>query len=161
MPPEKQDYLLRLLEELGRFISEIGRYREQGSHDAALVGVIQAQERLFSRPAEQFLGRPFEEQIRLLTLGEIPAMAREKCLAYAVLVAEAGRTYLARGQTAIAAGAYQLALQIILHISERFPASDVVCARAEIEVLFDLPPDEVLADRISGLLRQLKAPGYH
>jgi hypothetical protein len=70
MSPQKQDYLLRLLEELGQFVAEITRLRNGGSHDAALLTVLQAQERLFARPAQEFIARPVEEQVALLVIAE-------------------------------------------------------------------------------------------
>jgi hypothetical protein len=123
MPSSKQDYLMRLIEELGQLISEVVKLRNRGSYDPALHTLLQAQERLFARPAQEFMPRSIEEQLHLLVVGETEANAREKCLMYAALLTEAGHTYVARGQTAVASGAYQLALHFLRSTALRYPAS--------------------------------------
>ena len=156
--PQKQDYLLRLLEELGRFLQEIRHLRVAGHGDAALLTVLQAQERLFARPAREFLSRPLDEQLHLLVVGEQPADARAKCLAYAELLTEAARVYAAREQTALAVGAAQLALTILLDVRERQPDADPEPLRLlALPLLSLLPEDELAAEARVRL--GLSAPG--
>jgi len=59
---------------------------------------------------QDFITRSVEDQVTLLVIGDTPANGQEKCLAYARLLAEAGITYQAKGQTALALGAYRFAL---------------------------------------------------
>jgi hypothetical protein len=154
--PERQDFIQRLLEELGQFLAEVMKYRRAGSHDAALLTLLHAQERLFVRPVQEFMTRPVEEQVHLLVLGESDSNARDKCLAYATLLTEVGHTYQAKGQAAVAQGAYQVALHVVLLTTLRFPPGDQAELRARIAALLDqLPPDDLNAD-VKGLLRQVE-----
>jgi hypothetical protein len=152
MPSQKQDYLLRLIEELAQLLATIVKLRNQGSHDAALLTLLQAQERLFARPAQEFITLPVEEQLPLLTVGETAVHAREKCLMYAALLTEAGHTYTAREQTALASGAYQLALQISLLTALRYPSPQAEADRRSIAALLDRLPGDQLAMEVKGLL---------
>ena len=139
--PQSQDYLLRMIEELGRFAAEVTRLRRTGQHDAALFAILQSQERLFARPSAQFIGRPLEEQIRLLVIGETDANAAEKCLWYARLVLEAGLVYRDRNQAPLALGACRLALQIVDLVRGQFPKADLSDAGARIAELLAAIPD--------------------
>jgi hypothetical protein len=158
MSPQKQDYLLRLLEELGQFVAEITRLRNGGSHDAALLTVLQAQERLFARPAQEFIARPVEEQVALLVIAETAANAREKCLAYARLLTEAGITYQAKDQPALALGAYRYALTMLLLAQERLPGLDASALKERLGSLIDPLPEDDLKNEVQGLLNQLAHP---
>ena len=160
MPSQKQDYLLRLIQELGRLMTEVVRLRSQGSHDAALHTLLQAQERLFARPAQEFMARSAEEQLRLLVIGENTPNAREKCLMYAALLTEAGHTYTAREQTALAFGAYQFALHILLLTALRHPAPEAAEDRARIAALLDLLADDQLAAEVKSLLEEFQTAGH-
>jgi hypothetical protein len=142
--PQRQDYILRLLEELKHFLAEVARFRQAGSHDAALLTLLQAQERLFARPAEQFMALPVEEQVHLLVVDESAANARDKCLAYATLLVEAGKVYQARAQSALAHGAYQLAMQVTLLALRQSSPPD---GRARVAALLNqVPPDELIPE---------------
>jgi hypothetical protein len=158
MPPQKQDYMLRLIEELASYLAEIRRLRDGGSGDAALLTVLQAQQRLFARPAQEFMARSLEEQVHLLVIGETDADAREKCLAYATLLTEAGHTYQARKQTAVASGAYQLALRVLLLTARQFPGPDRANMQARVAALLDRVAVEDLDAEVKGLLNQFAGP---
>jgi hypothetical protein len=158
MPPQKQDYMLRLIEELARYLAEIRKLRDGGSCDAALLTVLQAQQRLFARPAQEFMTRSLEEQVHLLVIGETEANAREKCLAYATLLSEAGHTYQAGGQTDVAAGAYQLALHVLLLTARQFPGPDGSEIAARVATLLDHLAVEDLAAEVTALLNQFARP---
>jgi hypothetical protein len=155
--PERQDFIQRLLEELGQFLAEVAKFRQAGRHDAALLTLLQAQERLFVRPVQDFITRPVEEQVHLLVLGETAATARAKCLAYATLLTEAGHTYQARGQPALAQGAYQLALHVTLLAALSFPSADSAEPRARIAALRERLPVGELTEELKQLLDQLAA----
>ncbi len=159
MSPQRQDYLLRMIEELGRFVAEIRALRGGGHYDAALLTGLQAQERLFARPAQEFMTRSAEDQVHLLAVGETDANAREKCLAFATLLTEAGHTYAAREQNAIASGAYQLALHVLLLTALRLPAPEAAEDDARIAALLDRLPAEDLAAQVRGLLEQFRGAG--
>lgn len=148
--------MLRLLEELGQFLAEILKFRQGGSHDAALFTVLRAQERLFARPAQDFIPRPLEEQVHLLVVGESDTNARDKCLAYATFLTEAGHTYQAKGQPPLALGAYQLALHVTLLAGVKFPPADSSALRARIAALLDQLPADDLNAEVKGLLHQFE-----
>ncbi len=152
--PQRQDYLLRLIEELGRFVAEATKFRNAGHHDAALLEILRGQERLFARPAQEFTARPLEEQVRLLTVGEPAANAIEKCAAYAGLIVEAGLIYQAAGQPALALGACRFAFQIIELARLRHPAGDFAPARARIAALLAALPDGDMKAQIAAELDQ-------
>jgi len=154
MPSQKEDYLLRLIEELGRLIATIVRLRDQGSHDAALHALLQAQERLFARPAQEFMSLPIEGQLRLLVLGESAANAREKCLVYSTLLTEAGHTYAARKQAGMASGAYLLALHVLLLTVLRNPSPDAAGDRARVAALLSRLPGDQLGAGVKELLER-------
>jgi hypothetical protein len=159
MPSQKQDYLLRLIEELGQLVAQIVSLRERGSGDSALHTVLQAQERLFARRAQDFMNLSVEEQLHLLVVGETAANARTKCLMYATLLTEAGHTYRAREQTALASGAYQLALHILLLTALHDPAMEAAEDRTRIAALLDLLPGDQLAAEVTGLLERFQSTG--
>jgi hypothetical protein len=140
----QRDYILRLIEQLREFLAEITRLRETGHSEQALTAIIRAQERLFVRPAGEFLSLPPDRQFRLLTRAETPADARVKCLAQADLLVETARVYLAKDQPAIASGAWQFALRILELAATLAPdaaagdaeiTSRITVARAEIQRL--------------------------
>jgi hypothetical protein len=140
----QRDYILRLIEQLREFLAEITRLRETGNSEQALTAIIRAQERLFLRPAGEFLPLPPDEQFRLLTRAESPSDARAKCLAQADLLVETARVYLAKDQPAIASGAWQFALRLLELAATLAPAasgedtgitSRLTVARAEIQRL--------------------------
>ena len=156
MPPQRQDYLLRLLEEQARFLSEIVEFRQAGSYDAALFTVLRAQERLFARPAHDFISRSLDEQVHLLVIGESDTNARDKCLALATLLTEAGHTYQAKEQPPLALGAYQLALQVTLLAAVKFPPADSTTLRTRIAALLARVPAGDLNAEIKELLRRFE-----
>jgi len=152
--PQRQDYLLRLIEELGRFVAEATKFRNAGHHDAALLEILRAQERLFARPAQEFTARPLEEQVRLLIVGEPGANAVEKCAAYAGLIVEAGLIYQSAGQPALALGACRFALQIIGLARQTRPAGDFAPARARIAALLAALPDSEMKTQVAAELNR-------
>jgi hypothetical protein len=150
--PQRQDYVERMLEELRHSLGEVAKYRAAGSPDAALLTLLQAQERLFVRPVPEFMTRPVAEQVRLLALGEPAGNACAKCLAYASLLAEAARTYEVKGQPALARGADQLALHVLLLAARQFPPADASELRQRIADQRRRVPDGELGPEVRALL---------
>ena len=152
--PERQDFLQRLLDELRLALVQVGQFRAAGSHDAALATLLHGQERLFVRPAPEFMLLPVDEQVRLLVIGETDDAAREKCSLFANFLTEMARTYEAKGQAATARGAYQLALHVLLVTAGRFPRTG---ADAELEAQIAALRRQVPADQINPALQPLLA----
>jgi len=117
MPGEKQDYLLRLIEQLRQFVAQALALRQAGKLDEALIALVHAQEKLFVRPAVEFRHLPLTEQLPMLKFGESAETGREKCVAYAAILEQAGLVYQGKNQDAIAASAYQLALHVLLLVA--------------------------------------------
>jgi hypothetical protein len=114
---QREDYLLRLIEELREFVARAVALRNTDQLGEALLTVVSAQERLFARPAADFTSRAIDEQLRLLTIDESAETARGKCLAYASILREAGNVYRALGRDDLAASAWQLALYVTLTVA--------------------------------------------
>jgi len=123
MAPQRQDYLLRLIEELGRFVREALRSGEPQRAEAALPALVQAQERLFARPAAEWVGLAPEAQVDLLAFGESPATAREKCLTYAAVLDYAAELYDPAGRPALALASRAWATAIRGIAAARWPES--------------------------------------
>jgi hypothetical protein len=121
MASQQRDYILRLIDQLRQFLAQIVHLRQSGHHDEALAAVIRAQERLLNLPAARFLSAGPEEQFTLLTRGETPENAREKCLAQADLLAEAARIYTQKEQPALACGAWRFVHDLLELTAAKFP----------------------------------------
>lgn len=117
----KQDYLLRLIEQLRQFVREMMRLREAREYDAALFTIIPAQEKLFGLPAQEVAQLPLDEQFRHLVQNESPTNAWDKCCAYAELLEELGQIYAAKDDPTSATGAYRFALHILLLAAAEHP----------------------------------------
>jgi len=102
MSPQRQDYLLRLIEELGRFVREALRGAGPQRAEAALPAIVAAQERLFARPVAEWVNLTPEAQVELLAFGESPQTTREKCLTHAAILDYAAELYEAAGRPALA-----------------------------------------------------------
>jgi hypothetical protein len=124
MASQQRDYILRLIEQLRQFLSQIVNLREHAHYDEALTAIVRAQERLFGLPSERFLSARPEESFNLLTRGETPANAREKCLASADLLAEVARVYASKEQPALAAGAWRYVHELLELTSAKFPDTE-------------------------------------
>jgi hypothetical protein len=118
MPGERQDYLLRLIEQLRQFVAQALALRQAGKLDEALMALAHAQEKLFVRPAAEFRHLPIVDQLRLLTLGESPAAGRDNCVAYATILEQAGLVFQGKDQETLAMSAFQLALHVLLLVAE-------------------------------------------
>ncbi|MBI2498049.1 MAG: hypothetical protein HYV75_09140 [Opitutae bacterium] len=114
MAGQRQDYILSEIERLRLFVARLTGSRDGAGLEEALRLAFSLQEKLFPRPAAEFLQLAVDDQIAALRAGESPAGGREKCLTYARLLAETATLYGLRGREDLAAGARQLALQITL-----------------------------------------------
>jgi hypothetical protein len=112
----RDDYILRYLALVRQAITQAVKLRQAGQPDHALRVLLQAQENLFARPIAAFAGFTVDEQLAFLAAGESAANAREKRLAYAALLREAGFVYLERERHELAESAFQLALHVMLTV---------------------------------------------
>jgi len=136
---------MRILEMMGQMLARITKLRASGLYGEALAMVIDAQEKLFGRPASEFASVAVADQLRLLRLDESRAVAQGKCLAYASTLKEAGLVYQAQGNESMAASAFELALYVTLTIAVE-PDASIDELRPQIaQLLGALPPDQIHA----------------
>ena len=117
----QRDYILRLVEQLREFLSQITRLRQVNRPDDALVAIVQAQEQLFACPAAQFTSLLPDAQFHMLVLGEKPEQARAKILLQSDLLAETARIYDDKDQLALSQGARYFALELLQLAAAQYP----------------------------------------
>lgn len=137
----RQDYLLRLIEELTQFLARAVFQRQAGREREALSAIVESCERLFGLEAAQLFQFTPDQHFVMLTDGEAPDNARAKVLIYAALTAEAGQNYAALGKTELARASLLSALRLTLRARESLPTAE---------------PPPSYAPSISDLLRQLQ-----
>jgi hypothetical protein len=98
---------------------------------------------LFVRPAAEFRHLPIVDQLRLLKLGESAGMGREKCVAYATILEQAGLVFQGKNQDALAYSAFQLALHVLLLVASE-PGAVTPELRSGIAKLRERVPTEEL-----------------
>jgi len=141
MITSRRDYLLRIIDEVGRLLTRLVFQRRNGREKEALQSVVEACERLFGRAANEVFQFTPEQHFLMLTQGEATEDARAKILLYAALNAEAGHAYRGLGNEAMARNSFLNALRFTLRVEKEFPSSDA-------------PPD--YAPKIPELLEALK-----
>ncbi|MFI5356285.1 MAG: hypothetical protein ACHQ4G_03010 [Opitutales bacterium] len=154
--PQRQDYILRLIDELREFVSAMLRSGDPGKGAEALHAVLHAQQQLFQRPPAEFLSADLGQQIDLLAQGESPAGAVENVATYAALLEQAARVYDGLNRPALALGSRQLALAALAAAAARWPAQRADVA-AQLGALRAAIPDEALNPPVRELLRDFDA----
>lgn len=124
MPAQRQDYILGQIQLLREFVARLLRRREAAGLQEAIQLALHLQEKLFMRPAAEFLQLEVKEQIAALKLGESPEAGRDKCLAYATLLKETAALYDLCDRPDLATGARQLALHVTLGVAVDLPPGD-------------------------------------
>lgn len=157
MEEQREDYLLRLIAELRRFVASVIATKDPAKLEEALVSVVQAQERLFGRPAEEFRFPDVNAQLALLSEGETQENARAKCLAYATIMEQAGLIYEARGSRELAESAFQLALYVRLIVADQSQSAEDL--QASIAWLVERVPAEQLHAPVLDLLERVNGWG--
>jgi hypothetical protein len=150
----RDDYILRFLNLLREALAEALKLRQAGKYEHALIVLIQAQEKLFVRPAAEFIGLSLEDQVALLRRGESKSDARTKLLSYATLLREAGLVYQERDRPELAASAFQLALQVTLHVALEDESPDEAVQDSLQELLARVPADQ-LQPPVAEMLKKL------
>lgn len=152
MAGQRQDYILRQIELLRKFVSQLAGSGDKGGLEQALQLALHLQEKLFPMPAALFLQQTVDDQVASLMAGESKAAGHAKCLTYAELLQQTARLYQFRDRDDLAAGARQLALQVALLVGLDDPADPAAVALlvtgllAEVEPLDLLPPVRELLD---------------
>src|SRR5436305_6765567 len=97
MLTSRRDYLLRIIDEVGRMLARVVFKRRNGREQEALQAVVQACERLFNLEASELFQFTPDQHFVMLTRDVNPADAQAQVLLYAALNAEAAHAYLALG----------------------------------------------------------------
>src|SRR4051812_19425357 len=114
MLTSRRDYLLRIIDEVGRMLARVIFKRRNGREQEALQAVVEACKRLFNLEASQLFQFTPEQHFLMLTRDVNPPDANAQVLLYAALNAEAGRAYLALGNAAMARHSLLNALRFTL-----------------------------------------------
>ncbi len=155
MITSRRDYMLRILEEVGRLLARLALQRERGdSDDAALETVVVGLQRLFTLDPDQIFLLTPEQHYDLLTDDDSAEFARDKVLLYAALNFEAGHIYTRLGNRAMARATFLNALRFTLRARRVFSAEgwppyapDVAALLA---ALADEPLDPITAQLLAG-----------
>ncbi len=118
MITSRRDYLLRIIDEVGRMLARVVFKRSSGAYEEALEIVVQGMERLFSLERHQLFQLTPDQQRLRLALDEPPDVARDKLLVYASLSLEAGIVYAQLANNRMAQASYWNALSFALAADE-------------------------------------------
>lgn len=121
MLTSRRDYILRIIDEVGLLLRQTLQRRSSGHPAEALQSVVAACERLFQLEATQLFQFTPDEHIAMLSDGEAPDIARDKIFLYAALSEEAGRSYRALGNVALAQQSFLNALRLALRAQAMCP----------------------------------------
>ena len=149
MPSQRQDYILREIELIGRVAARLRRKRtgldekDEADLNEALLLAMHVLEKTFGMPATDFLRLSADEQIACLRKGTDQAGGNERCLTYASLLREMAELYTQRRREDLALGARQLGLYVALAVGLDQP-TDATAARALVRELVTLLGDAEL-----------------
>lgn len=154
MLTSRRDYILRIIDEVGRLLARIIFKRRNGEDEAALETVVQACERLFALEADQLFQFTPEQHYAMLIEGEPPEIARDKVLLYAALNAEAGQIYQKLGRSAMARASFLNALRFSLRARTELSAENLPAFAPNIAVLRENLADAPLDEATTTLLER-------
>lgn len=154
MITSRRDYIMRLLEEIGRLLARVSAKRRNGDSDeAALETVVFGLQRLFNLDADQiFLLKP-EQHFDLLADEEEPGFARDKILLYAALSAEAGHVYARQGKPTLARATWINALRFTLKARAKYSAEGLPDYAPNVPDILAVLGDAPLDAETAALLR--------
>lgn len=141
----RQDYILRQIDLLRQFVARLAGKNDGATLEQALQLALNLQEKLFAMPAVDFLRQTVDQQVAALMAHESKAAGQAKCLTYAELLHHTAKLYKIRGRDDLAAGANQLALQVVLHVALDEPAEPEVTRALVTELLSGVDPADLHA----------------
>jgi len=136
----REDYLLRLIQQLADFVAAVAGLNRKGEHDKALVAAEQAWGKLLDAP---------RELIDAVDTPTLAGMLREpaKLRAAAQLFYEEGRALAGKGDPLHAAIRYRRAMELILEARAIDPSASSVEDDGAILELSRLVPSHTLDPR--------------
>ena len=154
MITSRRDYMVRILEEVGRLLARVTFRRQRGdSDDSALETVVFGLQRLFGLEADQIFLLTPEQHYEMLAADETPEFARDKILLYAALNVEAGHAYTRQGNRKMARATFTYALRFTLQARRDFSLEGLPPYTPDVDALLrslaDEPLDPVTAKLVS------------
>ena len=157
--PARRDYILSIIEQVGRMLAQVIFRRKAGQHQEALQAVVQGCERLFGLEASQLFQFTPEQHFLMLADGEQPEVARDKVLLYAAMCAEAGQIYAAQGNQPLARGSFLNALRLTLRARSEFSSERLPVYTPDVAELLAALTDVPLDADTAELLRDVEQTG--
>ena len=160
MLTSRRDYILRVIDEVGRLLARITFKRKAGADQEALETVIVGFQRLFHLDSDQiFLLTPEKHYEMIVTDPDAtPEDMRDKLLLYAALSAEAGAIYAKAGNRPLARTTRLNALRFSLRARAQFPLDGMPRFAPDVSALLAALADEPLDEATSKLLATTTAP---
>lgn len=155
MITSRRDYLLRIIDEVGRLLARVTFQRRNARQQDALQSVVEGCERLFNLEASQLFQFTPDQHFLMLTQGENPEDARDKVLLYAALNQEAGHVYRSLDNAAMARNSFLNALRFTLRARKEYPQEGLPVFAPEIPALLTELKDAPLDSDTQELLRAL------
>src|SRR5436190_15857156 len=121
MLTSRRDYILRIIDEVGRILTRVVFKRRNNADQEALETVVSGFQRLFNFDDDRVFQFTPDQHYEMLTRDETPEDAREKILLYAALSAEAGAIYTKLGNRALARATSLNALRFTLRALDQYP----------------------------------------
>jgi hypothetical protein len=147
MITSRRDYLLRLIDEVGRLLARAVLKRRAGAAVEALESVVASCERLFQLEADKLFQLTPEQHFAMLADGETAEAGRDKILLYAALNAEAGHIYRSLGKPPLARASLLNALRFTLRARLEFPPGELPVFAPDIDALWaELAPEPLDAE---------------
>jgi hypothetical protein len=154
MLTSRRDYIVRIIEEVGRLLARSVFKRKAGADQEALETVVHGFTRLFQLDADQvFLLTPTQHYQMLAEDAETPEFARDKILLYAALSAEAGMIYAKQGNAAMARVTRLNALRFTLKARADYPSNALPQYAPNVDELLKALADEPLDPETAALVQ--------
>lgn len=158
MLTSRRDYILRIIDEVGRLLARVLLKRREGREQEALEAIVQACERLFGLEAHQLFQFTPDQHYAMLADGEPREIARQKLALYAALNAEAGQAYLRLGKRPLARATLLTALRTTLRAQADFPGVPVPACTPDAQALLAALAEEPLDPDTAALVSAAGLP---
>ena len=155
MLTSRRDYILRVIDEVGRLLARVTFKRKAGADQEALETVVVGFQRLFNLDSDQiFLLTPEKHYEMIVTDPDAtPEDIRDKLLLYAALSTEAGAIYAKSGNRALARITQLNALRFALRARIHYPMADAPSYAPDVSALIVALSDEPLDEATAALVR--------
>jgi hypothetical protein len=153
MLTSRRDYILRIIDEVGRILGRVIFKRRAGADQEALETVVVGLQRLFNLDGDQIFRLTPDQHYEMLTGDGSPEEARDKVLLYAALNVEAAAVYEKQGNRAMARATRLNALRFTLRSRVQFPRDGVPSYAPDVSALLKSLADEPLDPATAELVK--------